>query len=813
MATYYVSASASGSGDGSISSPWTCDQARRLASAGDIIQLRGGTYSESSTHTLDNSGGGAALGSSGAWITWQAYPSETPILTKRARIENLSYYRFEDITFHSYGDPWITNSSPDNPADHIYLDGCSFDEISSGASYSGLYLQGCSFVTLDGCSMEKWHNGDGIRFDYGSRILIKNCDFPEAEGNHSVIMMKNITRSVIHRNWFRNPIDRAIAVVERSSGDSENVIVQWNVFLDNDWNGSDPHPLDGTDLEWERGANQAARFACRRGIFRFNLVARTNIGKDVPWASQLDISFYPGSHDAAFMRIYHNVIHQGQRNGVTFEWNSDIGNNFEDLDIRFINNCITQNNNYAIYIAKTILNWRTYRFLSNVIADTRKSSTIFIKSEVPEAVTVSSAESKYAQVFKNNLSGYPSYVNQGLLATMAANPSSYGVEDIDDAFAAMQLNSGSVGENAGQALATVTAAGTGITDISVTDAIPFTDGWGLVERDEIYIGSNLVEVVARLSDTSIRVTPAINVSVGDPVYHSDVGSSTPSIGLPTAPFDVTDPGVPPAPPPVLGTDDTPPEDDEDDIISDPPDSNPIGTITVVDADFPNANPILQKPSLRLSLGGVSGKSPLLSGLAGTISLDLAEDERLISWRIFSDSFENQLDIDDQFSPSIDIVFGTDTDTSDDGVRNVIEWITDRGTTKRQLWVKNPPQTGGIYIGNQEAQSAGATFSIAAGEPLTFGINILPDFADEFFAGHHYIGNRYANTVRSWGGALTAEVWLDGSVILEERYIGDIHGYYWESPSSGVHPVAVRLRAAQGSSYYIELTGSITIQLS
>jgi hypothetical protein len=776
------------------------------------VQLRGGTYPQSSTHTFDNSGGGTVLGTATNWITWQKYASETPILTKRFRLQNVSYYRFEDLTFHSYGDPWVTGGEAVVAPHHIYFLDCIFTEIEAGNSYSGIYLVGTNFITIDGCRVDDWFNGDAIRFDYGSRILIKNCDFPEAKGGHSVLSFKNITRSIVHRNWFRNPIDRAISIVERLAGDSENIIIQWNVFIDNDWNQTDAHPLDGTAQEDDRGATAAIRFAVRRGLFRYNVVALTNIGKDYSWCAQIDISFYNGSHDANFMRFYHNVIHAGKRSGFNLDYNTSIGQNFEDLDIRFVNNCITQNDNYGLHIADSRLSWRTYRVLNNVIADTRKSSTLFISGESPTAISVSTAESKYSQVFKNNVSTYPTYENPSLLTTIEASPTSYGVADIDSVFQAMQLQSGSAGESAGAAMATVTAAGTTVTDINVTDAIPFSNGWGLVDKDEIYVGGNLVEVVEVLSDTRIRVTPAINVSVGDPVYHAIVESSTPNIGLPTEPFTTTDGQVPVDPPPPPATDETTPEDDETDIIAAPPTTTPITDAPVQDSDFPNANPILQKPGLRLSLGGVSDKSPLMKGLAATIYLALSDNERLLSWRIYNeDGFENQLLVNDQFAPEADLVFGTDTDSSADGSRNVIEWITNYGVTKRQMWVKDPPTVGGIYVGNQEAQSQGATFTIGAGEPLTFGINILPDFADEFFAGHNYTGNRYANTIRSWAGALTSEVFLDGVRIVSETYLGDIHGYFWPSPGSGAHTIKARLRAAQASGYYVDIDGTITIQ--
>lgn len=240
--------------------------------------------------------------------------------------------------------------------------------------------------------------------------------------------------------------------------------------------------------------------------------------------------------------------------------------------------------------------------------------------------------------------------------------------------------------------------------------------------------------------------------------------------------------------------------------------------------FPNANPQIDKPSSRLYLGGVDDKAPILAGLAASLRINLNEDEELQRWRIYSEegfnkelAWERLETVDDSLPqrsiPVASILFGTDTDASPDGRRNFVEWTTNYGIQTRQLWVKNLPTTGSIYIANQEAQSAGATLRVGFGQPLTFSINILPNFADEFFRLHEYDGNRWSNTLRSWGGAFTAEIFLNGSLIIGERNVQNVHGYYWYTPVDGLNLVKVRLRASEGSPYYVDLTGKLTIDLS
>jgi hypothetical protein len=80
MATYYCSPTGSDGNAGSLASPfWTLNKAWTVVSAGDIIYMRGGTYSYTSTQYLTG-----VNGSAGNLIKIWAYTGETPIITKDA---------------------------------------------------------------------------------------------------------------------------------------------------------------------------------------------------------------------------------------------------------------------------------------------------------------------------------------------------------------------------------------------------------------------------------------------------------------------------------------------------------------------------------------------------------------------------------------------------------------------------------------------------------------------------------------------------------------------------------------------------------
>ena len=77
-ATYYVSPAGNDSNPGSISQPFfTLNKAWSVVSAGDIVYMRGGNYSYTSTQNLSGKNG-----TSGNLIKIWAYPGETPIIKK-----------------------------------------------------------------------------------------------------------------------------------------------------------------------------------------------------------------------------------------------------------------------------------------------------------------------------------------------------------------------------------------------------------------------------------------------------------------------------------------------------------------------------------------------------------------------------------------------------------------------------------------------------------------------------------------------------------------------------------------------------------
>jgi hypothetical protein len=819
MATRNVSPAATGTGTGSFANPWTVDQARLLAAPGDTIIPLGGTYPASFPHVFDNTDGRGVSGVAGNPITWSAGTDDVTF-AGTSILHGLSYVDWTGLTYMSDSRTWILGGTgvAAAPFNHMTWTGCTFDQSAwSRFSYNGILARGSEFVTFDGCTFNDWLGGDAIHFYDSRRLLFKGNDFSQSRCGHACINLDNCSRSVIHGNYFRNSLDRALLIQGTTNGD--DVIVQWNLCIDCDWDPDEAHPYDGTDWEEFRGGYESVRFLSRRGIFRFNILARSNLGRTSTRNSCLNISFYEADQAAAFMRIYHNIIYNGARSGVLISSNSEIGTNFDDRDIRLQNNIISENGEQEVSIFAGALQWRTYRFISNIISDTGKEETIYnYYVPTPQQMTVDTAQARFPVVFSGNnpqppdveVTDFdPDFDDVTILGQIDTNPENYSIADLDTVFDKMQITDGSPGEDSGTHLAEVYTTVTNSTIVTLTDAIPFTGGWGLIARDQISFDSmtDYVEVVERLSDKQLRLSAPVSVTAGDKVYLNIQDTTVPNIGIPSAvqvPPDVD--------PPLLSTDDETPEENELAIRSAFPTGFNFGSGNPGRLVFPQANPRLQKFITRVNLSGAE-TSPILSGLGATVSLQLNSPERLLSWRVFNDDFEKQLAIDDDQAPTTEIVFGTDTDSDDSssGKRNFIEWVTTAGTSVRQFFVKDIPSEGNLYLGNQEAQAAGAVWTIRAGEPVSFGIDILPSLGDEFFGLHEYTGNRFSNTLRNWGGAFTGQVWLGQIVIINERYLGHIHGYYWDAPAAGTHIVVVRIRAAAGSPYFIDIEGTIRIE--
>ena len=281
------------------------------------------------------------------------------------------------------------------------------------------------------------------------------------------------------------------------------------------------------------------------------------------------------------------------------------------------------------------------------------------------------------------------------------------------------------------------------------------------------------------------------------------------------------------------------------------------------SDFPQRNPTLDKMSSRLGLAGSGSLSPVMAGLRGMFTFEFDVGESLTKIGVYNENRTTFLDweaemvdvYDADNKKYIKVTFG-DADLTFTGIaatRNILEWTTNYGTCMRQFFIMDPPKSHGIYIDNQEAQSdvakvfvdptASYLSGLGQGEDLEttfwdrnmqFSMNMLPPLSDEFFRNQEYFndagkgkryGNRYANTLRNWGGATTVEVVFhttvpdDGSTgnrinpIVAEEDIEKVNKYFWGTVAEEdltLHSLIFRFRALRGSSWYVDMGANLEV---
>lgn len=158
-ATYYVSPTGNDtSGNGSISSPWfTLNKAWTVVAAGDIVYMRGGTYSYSSSQVLSDKGGSAS-----SRITVTAYGTEKPVVTRKLPFT----YNNRNLTSLIYvSGKYITVSK-------LEITGFTQQDIY-------IWIPFC-FASATDCIAEQLHihhNGNGIMLNgTANNNLLLNCD-------------------------------------------------------------------------------------------------------------------------------------------------------------------------------------------------------------------------------------------------------------------------------------------------------------------------------------------------------------------------------------------------------------------------------------------------------------------------------------------------------------------------------------------------------------------------------------------------------------------------------------------------------------
>ena len=158
--TFYVATNGSNSSNGTtLTTPFlTIDYAIGKAAAGDIIYVRSGTYSYTSTITISKSG------SSGKLITLSAYPAD---ISSVFPVDGRPIINFSGMSLASTNQGFKLSN-----ADYWYIYGIRI----KGAGDNGMLVQNTDYTTIEFCDfLENRDAGFQIRSS-SSHCTIKNCD-------------------------------------------------------------------------------------------------------------------------------------------------------------------------------------------------------------------------------------------------------------------------------------------------------------------------------------------------------------------------------------------------------------------------------------------------------------------------------------------------------------------------------------------------------------------------------------------------------------------------------------------------------------
>lgn len=465
---YYVSPGGKDSNPGTLSQPWgTIGKANSLVRAGDTVILRGGTYSGQSIRP-------AQSGSASAPITYRAYSGETPTLSggsTQIDLNGRQYIIVDGVRGLDASNLWIDvhgGTSHCSIMNSTFRNAKGWNGVRIDSSSHHISFLNNSFVAAAG---GKWGFGppDTIGVS-GSYILLEGNTLTYA-GHYLINARNGAHHLIIKNNVLRNPHHAILDLYH-----APDVIIEGNKFLDagDDWNDSawvDP----STGRSWPREKHDAIQHGggSSRTIVRRNEFVNNGM---------ILLADYADSGNAA------------------------------NVDNRYYNNTYYHNYRAAelwAYGPGTSAVWK-----NNIFAETVESN--FRGSTGGRAGSL---------VMRNNFSGSSAGSADGVAisGSLSKHPGF-----VDAANRDFRLAPTSSMIDVGAHLTTVTSTSGSGTTFKVEDGRYFTSGWGLVDGDEIVVGTTKARIIA-VDGNTLTVDRSINWENGAHVNLSFNGSG-PDLG-------------------------------------------------------------------------------------------------------------------------------------------------------------------------------------------------------------------------------------------------------------------------------------------
>ena len=515
---YYVSPAGSAENPGTEAKPWSLAKANANMKPGDTAILADGVYSTSiipaqsgvaglaeGPGTPKTPSGDAAIipaqsGEAGKVITYRAANRHKAVLTGETPIilDYTTYITIEGIKAEN-AYRWILGTGAGN----ITINDCYFRNAKGFESMK--FRQSKGYIRVTNSHIQA--GADSLHIREGRGHYVANNNF--VDGGHTILILMGVTNSVVENNSLTNSFDDANGekcmevFALRKAMPPHEVKAEYNLIQNN---------------YFRSPTSSGIQYAGNSSIIRRNVFDNSKVGMNFASYGGTDPSDDPEAWWDAHNRFYNNTIYDTTTaiNTATLNRILPPVRTGEYGDNLCINNLIAGGNS----IKQINIDWDAlapqFRFVNNNV-DPGSLGDDFIfwldanleKPPLTRNLTIAQIEAAFPDNYSRNTS----------FAAGMVDP------DKDD----FNLKPDSESIDAGSALTKTTAAGKG-TEVTVEDALFFTDGYGVIDADVIRIGEQKVTIATvDYQANKITLTEPIEWQAGALVF-TDFQGKGPDLG-------------------------------------------------------------------------------------------------------------------------------------------------------------------------------------------------------------------------------------------------------------------------------------------